>query len=110
MPLHREIRRYRNRKLYDVVQSCYITLGELGEYIRAGDSINVIEQDSKKDLTALTMIQVLHLLEKESHTEQDKVMLNRIIRSTDGSFTGYIQELEKSIANPSSQCTTPLCQ
>ncbi len=68
----RQIRRYRNRKLYDSKESRYITLAQLAEVVRSGESIEVLEYASKgidgntgqarvegEDITAQTLAQIV---------------------------------------------------
>jgi polyhydroxyalkanoate synthesis repressor PhaR len=57
------IKRYSNRKLYDVQESRYVTLEELEELIRAGKEISVVDATSGEDMTSVTLAQIL--LEKE---------------------------------------------
>ena len=59
------IKRDSNRKLYDTSQSRYITLSELGELIRKGTNIEVIDNDTKADLTEVTLTQVLMTQQKQ---------------------------------------------
>lgn len=59
------IKRYSNRKLYDTSQSRYVTLAELGEMIRRGANIEVIDNDTKADLTEVTLTQVLMIQQKQ---------------------------------------------
>ena len=61
----RIIKRYSNRKLYDTECSRYVTLDELGAMIRQGDDIQVIDNSSKEDLTALTLTQIIFEQEKK---------------------------------------------
>ncbi len=61
------IKRYSNRKLYDMSRSRYITLAELGELIRQGENIEVIDNDTKADLTEMTLTQVLIAQQKQKH-------------------------------------------
>jgi len=53
------IKRYNNRKLYDTNQSCYVTLEEIGELVSSGQDIQVIDNSSKTDITAVTLLQVM---------------------------------------------------
>jgi polyhydroxyalkanoate synthesis repressor PhaR len=55
----RLIKRYANRKLYDTTASTYITLDEIAQMIKSGDEIQIIDNKSKEDLTAVTMAQIL---------------------------------------------------
>jgi len=55
----RLIKRYANRKMYDTARSCYITLEEVAEIVRAGEEVRVIDNKSKEDLTEVTLAQAL---------------------------------------------------
>jgi polyhydroxyalkanoate synthesis repressor PhaR len=58
------IKKYANRKLYDTRTSRYITLEEIAELVRDGHEINVVDRDSGKDLTQLTLSQIVLSEEK----------------------------------------------
>ena len=90
----RIIKKYANRKLYDTQQSCYITLDEIAELIRTGQDITVIDNKTKEDISYKTLIQLLSLLEAKNAKVGIEQSLYRIIRSSEGTFSGYIRELE----------------
>lgn len=92
----RIIKRYQNRKLYDTHQSCYVTLEEIAQIIREGNEIQVIDNKTKNDITYTTQIQLLFDQEKKSTKAGDVELLKRVIRSEEGTFTGYIRSLEKT--------------
>ena len=79
------IKRYSNRKLYDMSRSKYITLAELGELVRRGENIEVIDNDTKADLTEMTLTQVLMTQQKQKQKgirnlvqTQAEILLQRI--------------------------------
>ena len=90
----RIIKRYQNRKLYDTHQSCYVTLEEIAQIIREGHEIQVIDNKTKNDITYITQIQLLFDQERRSTKNGDVALLKRVIRSEEGTFTGYIKGLE----------------
>ena len=90
----RLIKRYANRKLYDTKQSCYVTLEEIASVIREGNDVTVIDNKSKEDITARTLVQLLHVLETKKAHNGLVEDLNKVIRSDDGTFSGYIKKLE----------------
>ena len=55
----RLIKRYANRKMYDTVRSCYVTLEEVASMVRAGEDVKVIDNKTKDDLTEVTLTQAL---------------------------------------------------
>ncbi len=93
----RTIKRYQNRKLYDTHQSCYVTLEEIAQIIREGNEIQVLDNKSKSDITYITELQLLSDQERKSTRPSDVELLKRVIRSEEGTFTGYIRSLEAKI-------------
>lgn len=93
----RTIKRYQNRKLYDTHQSCYVTLEEIAQIIREGHEIQVIDNKSKSDITYITQLQLLSDQERKSTRPSDVELLKRVIRSEEGTFTGYIRALEAKV-------------
>ncbi len=53
------IKRYQNRKLYDTSDSCYVTLEDISEMIKQGEEVQVIDNETKEDLTAVTLAQII---------------------------------------------------
>jgi polyhydroxyalkanoate synthesis repressor PhaR len=62
----RWIKRYANRKMYDVANSRYVSLGDLAEIIRSGESIRVTDKSGKEDFTAQVLRQVIMDQSKQS--------------------------------------------
>ena len=89
----RTIKKYSNRKLYDTVQSCYVTLPEIAAIIREGSSIQVIDNRTKEDVTYLTQIKLLFVNEEKVSKKDSSELLERVIRET-GTFTGFINSME----------------
>lgn len=54
-----EICKYKNRRLYDKEKSQYIKLDTLKEYVLAGKPFRVVDSETKDDLTAQTLLQIL---------------------------------------------------
>ena len=90
----RIIKRYQNRKLYDTFQSCYVTLEEISQIVREGNEIQVIDNKTKNDITYTTQLQLLADQERKSLKAGDTELLKRVIRSEEGTLTGYIRGLE----------------
>lgn len=57
------IKKYANRKLYDTRTSRYITLEGIAQLVRDGHEIKVVDRDDGRDLTQLTLSQIV--LEEE---------------------------------------------
>ncbi|HRR07428.1 MAG TPA: polyhydroxyalkanoate synthesis regulator DNA-binding domain-containing protein [Rhodothermales bacterium] len=53
------IKRYENRKLYDTEARKYVSLPELAELVRKGETIQVLDNVSGDDLTNATLTQII---------------------------------------------------
>jgi polyhydroxyalkanoate synthesis repressor PhaR len=60
------IKRYTNRKLYDTVESRYVTLEEIAEMIKAGADVKIVDNRTKDDLTSVTLAQIIFEEEKKT--------------------------------------------
>lgn len=85
------IKRYTNRKLYDTVESRYVTLEEIGEMIKQGFEVQIIDNRSKEDLTSVTLAQIIFEEEKKK-SRMPLGMLREIIRHPGESISGFIQK------------------
>jgi polyhydroxyalkanoate synthesis repressor PhaR len=55
----RVIKRYSNRKLYDTKDSRYVTLQQIGEMVRHGEDVQIIDNKTKEDKTEVTLALIL---------------------------------------------------
>src|SRR6516225_2192133 len=85
------IKRYTNRKLYDTVESRYVTLDEIGEMIKQGLEVKIIDNRTKEDLTSVTLAQIIFEEEKKKNRMPLSV-LREIIRRPGESISGFIQK------------------
>ena len=58
------IKKYANRKLYDTRTSRYITLEGIAQLVREGHDIKVVDRDDGRDLTQVTLSQIVLSEEK----------------------------------------------
>jgi polyhydroxyalkanoate synthesis repressor PhaR len=63
----RVIKRYSNRKLYDTKDSRYVTLLQIAEMVRAGEEVQIVDNNSKEDLTQMTLAQIIYE-EQKAHS------------------------------------------
>ena len=61
------IKKYSNRRLYDSAKKKYITLEDISDLIKSGKEIQVIDTQTKEDITKLILIQTI--LENEKNKE-----------------------------------------
>src|SRR3990172_4894600 len=73
------IKRYTNRKLYDTVESRYVTLEEIAEMVKQGTEVKIVDNRTKEDLTSITLAQII--FEEEKRQGQMPLgVLKRIIQ------------------------------
>jgi polyhydroxyalkanoate synthesis repressor PhaR len=89
----RTIRRYQNRKLYDTQASRYVTLEDIAEMIRTGVDIVVIDNKTGKDLTSITLTQIIFEEEKKDQSALPMAALKRIIQSGSESLHDIVGRL-----------------
>lgn len=53
------IKKYENRRLYDVTNSRYINLDEVAKLLRDGNDVRVVDAASGKDITRLILTQII---------------------------------------------------
>lgn len=88
----RIVKRYQNRKLYDTQNSCYVTLDEIGQMVKQGEDVKVIDNRSGDDLTSVTMTQIIFEEEKKKKSLLPLATLRKIIQSGGESLVGLIQK------------------
>lgn len=60
------IKKYANRKLYDTRTSRYITLEGISDLLRDGAEIQVVDRESGRDITAVTLSQIVTTEERRT--------------------------------------------
>lgn len=92
------IKRYPNRKLYNTEQKKYITLDGIAELIRSGSEIQVIDNNTGEDLTALTLTQIILEQEKKNSGHLSHTLLTNLIRAGEDSLTALQRGFKSSIS------------
>ncbi|MGK5092112.1 polyhydroxyalkanoate synthesis regulator DNA-binding domain-containing protein [Deltaproteobacteria bacterium TL4] len=111
------IKKYSNRRLYDVTHSQYLTLDELVELIKAGCEVQVTDSKTKQDITQSVLTQVF--LEHKGSYLFSTSFLHQMIRNQDGIlgefFTDVVPkflesylEMRDSIKRQISSLTAPI--
>jgi polyhydroxyalkanoate synthesis repressor PhaR len=72
----RELKKYPNRRLYDLTDSQYVTVEDVRRMILSGDSIRVSDSKDGSDITRSILLQILSEQESEGH---EPVLTNRAI-------------------------------
>lgn len=85
------IKRYTNRKLYDTVESRYVTLDEIAGMIKQGAEVKIVDNKTKEDLTTVTLAQIVFEEEKKS-SRMPLSVLREIIRHPGESISDFVQK------------------
>src|SRR3954464_9975928 len=85
------IKRYTNRKLYDTVESRYVTLDEIAQMIKGGAEVKIVDNRSKEDLTSVTLAQIIFEEEKK-RSQMPLGVLREIIRHGGEAVAGFYAE------------------
>ena len=85
------IKRYTNRKLYDTVESRYVTLDEIAGMIKEGVEVQIVDNRTKEDLTSVTLAQIIFEEEKKQN-QMPLAVLREIIRHPGESISVFIQK------------------
>jgi polyhydroxyalkanoate synthesis repressor PhaR len=81
MPQPRVIKRYANRKLYDTQRSRYVTLDQISEMIRDGEDVQILDNNTKEDLTSITLAQIIFEEEKKQKSFLPLHAMRHLIQS-----------------------------
>lgn len=100
------IKRYTNRKLYDTVESRYVTLEEIAEMIKAGGDVRILDNRTKEDLTSVTLAQIIFEEEKKTSKMSLKTLRDLIrhggeraqqfVEDTQAELRGRVEELRQA--------------
>jgi polyhydroxyalkanoate synthesis repressor PhaR len=88
------IKRYANRKLYDTFIKKYITLDHIEELIEQGENLEVIENGTNKDITAIILSQVITNKAKKAK-EYSSAFFAEILRKGSDSLKKHSDSIKK---------------
>ena len=84
-----KIKRYANRKLYDVADKKYITLDQISKLIKSGEEITVVDNKTGKDLTAATVSQILARDKRGKTDDVASGVVVQLLRKGPGTLVDY---------------------
>jgi polyhydroxyalkanoate synthesis repressor PhaR len=93
----RVIKRYANRKLYDTQSSQYVTLDQIAQMIRAGEEVRVLDNNSKDDLTSVTLAQIIFEEEKRQKSFIPLGAMRHLIQSGGASLQELAQQAQARV-------------
>jgi polyhydroxyalkanoate synthesis repressor PhaR len=77
------IKKYPNRRLYDTSASRYINLEDIGEMVRKGKDVQVVDAQTGADVTRVTLTQIIVDDAKQQPTGLPLELLRQLIVSSD---------------------------
>ena len=104
----RVIRRYANRKLYDTEESQYVTLARIGEMVREGVDVRIVDARSGEDLTAETLARVVLEGERARRRRLPLGTLHQLIRSGEDLWNRQIARPVQTIRSDAERRATEL--
>ncbi|HEY8510222.1 MAG TPA: polyhydroxyalkanoate synthesis repressor PhaR [Steroidobacteraceae bacterium] len=94
----RVIKKYPNRRLYDTVESRYITLADIRRLVVDRVDFVVIDKKSQEDITRTILLQVIAEQEHTGEPLMSRDFLSQVIRSYGGQMQQTIgNHLEQSL-------------
>jgi len=94
----RVIKKYPNRRLYDTVESRYITLADVRRLVLERVDFLVVDKKTDEDITRSILLQVIAEQEHEGEPLMSQDFLSQVIRAYGGAMQGYVGSyLEQSL-------------
>lgn len=92
----RIIKKYPNRRLYDTVESRYITLADIRRLVIERIEFTVIDKKTQADITRSILLQVIAEQEHGNSPMMSREFLSQVIRSygtpVQNGMTGYLEQ------------------
>lgn len=100
----RVIKKYPNRRLYDTVESRYITLADIRRLVMDKIDFLVIDKKTQEDITRSILLQVIAEQEHAGEPLMSQDFLSQVIRSYGGAMQNVVGSyLEQSLKMLSTQ-------
>ena len=94
----RVIKKYPNRRLYDTVESRYITLGDIRRLVVERINFVVIDKKTQADITRSILLQVIAEQEHAGEPVMSRDFLSQVIRTYGGQMQNVVGSyLEQSL-------------
>lgn len=93
----RRIKRYNNRKLYDTKSSEYVSLSDIAELVRSGETVEVIDNATGEDRTAQTLTQIILEEGKNGHDLLPSELLHTLLRRSGEMVDSGIGQIRSTV-------------
>jgi len=95
--MSRLVKRYSNRKLYDTSESRYVTLDEIARWVKAGEEVRIVENESGEDLTAVTFAQIILEEERKKNGFLSLPLLRNLIQHGEAALQGIAATVDRGM-------------
>jgi polyhydroxyalkanoate synthesis repressor PhaR len=95
--MSRLIKRYGNRKLYDTQESRYVTLEAIASFVKQGEEVRVVDNDSGEDLTAVTFAQIILEEERRNNGLLPLPILRKIIQQGEATLQDIATRVDRGM-------------
>jgi polyhydroxyalkanoate synthesis repressor PhaR len=93
----RLVKRYSNRKLYDTSESRYVTLDEISRWVKAGEEVKIVENESGEDLTAVTFAQIILEEERKKNGYLSLPLLRNLIQHGEAALQNIAATVDRGM-------------
>lgn len=93
----RRIKRYDNRKLYDTEASAYVSLDDIAELVRRGETVEVVDNATGTDLTAQTLTQIILEEGKSGRQVIPSDLLHQLLRRSGEVFDTGMEQIRSTV-------------
>lgn len=96
----RVIRKYPNRRLYDTVESRYVTLADIRRLVTERVDFVVLDRKTQRDITRSILLQVIAEQEGGGESLMNRDFLSQVIRTYGSGLQDFVgRYLEESLQN-----------
>lgn len=85
----RKIKKYANRKLYDTIDKQYISMEQLADLVRSGETVNIQDNQTGEDITVQILSQILAKDKRPNDSEMLSDILSEMLRRGGSTIADY---------------------
>lgn len=91
------LKKYPNRRLYDTLNSTYITLADVARMIREGNQVEITDAKTNEDVTAFILTQIMLEQAKSNNIVLPSSLLHLIIRFGENTLSEFFENYLETI-------------
>jgi polyhydroxyalkanoate synthesis repressor PhaR len=93
----RRIKRYDNRKLYDTETSEYVSLSDIADLVRRGETVKVVDKATGEDITAQTLTQIILEEGKSGREIISSDLLHTLLRRSEEVLDSGLDQIRTTV-------------